>query len=411
MAQFWTRRSLIGSAGTAALCSMPAFARAASAARDVTTLQDFDELWHTLGQRYCYFAEKRTDWNKVRALYRPMAAAAPDEAAFVEVVRLVLAELYDAHTHLGDSPDGAPRWPLYDLLGEGGAGGVRVVAVAEDSAAQRAGVTPGMRVAAIDERPIKDCVAEMMPRCLTRADPAAEAYAINVALAGRRGRPRLLTVQDEGSPARDIALPLGPSTSRPDLEYSRLPEGHGHIVIRSFADEATISAFDAALDQLRDAPGLILDMRSNGGGNTSVACPMMGRFITRAMPYAKMRRREGNGLSAFWTEWVDPRGPFTYDRPVVVLTSHWSASMAEGFPMGMRAIGRATIVGTRMMGLGAAVFPITLDRTGIRAQYSGEPVYDIQGQPRDALVPDVIVPEGEDILVAGRAALAAAIAG
>lgn len=411
MVQSWTRRSLVGSAGAAALCSMAGLARAAGVERDVTMVQDFDELWRTVGERYCYFSEKRTDWDKVRALYRPMAIAAQDEDAFAEVVRLVLAELYDAHTHLGDPLDGMPRWPLYDLLGEGTAGEVRIVAVADDSAASRAGLTTGLRVTAIEGRPIKNCVEALMPRCLTRRDPAAQAYAINVALAGRRGQPRLLTVEDERGASREVALPLGPSTSRPDLEHSRMPEGYGHIVIRSFADTATVAAFDTALEQLRDAPGLILDMRSNGGGNTSVARPMMGRFITRTMPYAQMRRREGAGLGGFWTEWVEPRGPFTYEKPVVVLTSHWSASMAEGFPMGMRAIGHATIVGTRMMGLGAAVFPITLDRTGLRAQYSGEPVYDIHGQPRDALVPDVVVPEGEDILAAGKAALAAALTG
>ncbi|HUD27924.1 MAG TPA: S41 family peptidase [Novosphingobium sp.] len=409
MMQFWSRRSLIGTAGAAALCAIPVLGRAASVERDVTFAQDFDELWNTLGERYCYFPDKRTDWNKVRSLYRPMAIAAPDEAAFEEVVRLVLAELYDAHTHLNDPPDGSPRWPLYDLLGEGSADNVKIVAVADDSAARRAGLAPGLRITAIEGRPIGDCVRALMPRCLTRPDPAAEAYAINVALAGRRGKPRLLTVRDADGHSREVGLPLGSSPSRPDLEHARLPDGTGHIVIRSFADTDMVAAFDTALDDLRDAPGLILDMRDNGGGNTAVARPMMGRFITRAMPYATMRRREGAKLGASWTEWVEPRGPFTYDRPVVVLTSHWSASMAEGFPMGMRAIGRATIVGTRMMGLGAAVFPITLDRTGIRAQYSAEPVYDIHGQPRDALVPDIVVPEGQDILAAGSKALASAI--
>ena len=79
--------------------------------------------------------------------------------------------------------------------------------------------------------------------------------------------------------------------------------------------------------------------------------------------------------------------------------------MAEGFPMGMRGIGRAAIVGTPMMGLGAAVFALRLDRTGIQAQYSGEPVYDVAGRPRWSLRPDVEVANGADILAAGVAAL------
>ncbi len=131
----------------------------------------------------------------------------------------------------------------------------------------------------------------------------------------------------------------------------------------------------------------------------------MGRFITAAKPYAKMRRRDGRALGAFWTEIVEPRGPFTYAKPVVVLCDRWSASMAEGFPMGMRAICGAGIVGTPMMGLSAAVFPLRLDRTGIDGQYSAEPVYDVEGRPRSAFLPDVIVPDGKDILAAGTAEL------
>lgn len=77
--------------------------------------------------------------------------------------------------------------------------------------------------------------------------------------------------------------------------------------------------------------------------------------------------------------------------------------MAEGFPMGMRGLGRARIVGTPMMQLGAAVFPLRLDRTGFELQYSAEPVYDVADRPRWQLQPDVLVPDGADILAAGLA--------
>ncbi|RYG07387.1 MAG: peptidase S41, partial [Caulobacteraceae bacterium] len=102
--------------------------------------------------------------------------------------------------------------------------------------------------------------------------------------------------------------------------------------------------------------------------------------------------------------------PFTYTPPVVVLTNHWSGSMAEGFPMGMKGLGRATVVGTPMMGLGAAVFTFRLDRKGIQGQYSAEPVYDVKDQPRWLMQPDVAVPDGEDVLAAGRRVLTAATA-
>ena len=67
-----------------------------------------------------------------------------------------------------------------------------------------------------------------------------------------------------------------------------------------------------------------------------------------------------------------------------------------------------TIVGTPMMRLGAGVFPLRLDRTGITLQYSAEPVYDVHDRARSLLEPDVLVPPGHDILAAGVLALEAA---
>src|SRR5262249_26820069 len=80
---------------TLAALATPAFA--AEPPRDVTAVEDFDELWRTLKERYCYFGEKRTDWDRVRAMYRPLAIAAqdaPTDAPFIDVVRCVLNELY-----------------------------------------------------------------------------------------------------------------------------------------------------------------------------------------------------------------------------------------------------------------------------------------------------------------------------
>ena len=78
--------------------------------------------------------------------------------------------------------------------------------------------------------------------------------------------------------------------------------------------------------------------------------------------------------------------------------------------MGMRGIGRARVVGTPMMGLGAAVFSIRLDRTGLAAQYSGEPVYDVFGAPRWLMRPDVETRPGADVLAAGLTELRRMIA-
>ena len=391
------------SVAVAAAISRPG--HASEPLHDTTYAQDFDELWETLRDRYCFFDSKVTDWSKVREMYRPLALGAESDDAFSGVVGRVLCELYDAHTHLSDPPDGTRRWPLYDLMAERDGADVRIAAIQPGSAAADAGLAIGDIVTAIGGMSTAQVIRDIAPKCLSKADPAADAYAINVAVAGRRGEPRQLTVRSKGSAARNVSLPLKSWPDRANVESRRLEGGLGYIAIRTFADTAVVEAFERALAELRDCRGLVVDVRGNGGGDTAVARPIMGRFIVERKPYAMMRRREAAALGASWTEFVDPRGPFTYSNPVAVLVDHWSGSMAEGFPMGMRGIGRATIVGTPMMGLGAAVFAIRLDRTGVQAQYSGEPVYDVAGNARWTLRPDVEVPDGGDILAAAVATL------
>lgn len=392
----FSRRGVIGVglafAGTAAIGQEPS--------RDISWGQDFDELWETLRDRYCFFGEKRTDWARVRKLYRPMAEEAGSRDDLARVVKRVLGELYDSHTNVRNGPDRISRVPPFDLIVDHGA---RVTAVQPDSAADEAGLRIGDVVIAAEGVPIAAVAREAAPRCLSRPDPEAALWAMNVAVSGRRGQPRKLTVQTGAAAAREVALPIRQWPGRPDVEGQRLEGGIGHIAIRSFGPSAVVEAFDAELAKLADAPALILDVRGNGGGDTAVARPIMGRFITETKPYARMRRRQGKGLSKAWTETVDPRGPFTYHRPVVVLVDHWSGSMAEGFPMGMRGLERARVVGTEMMKLGAAVFTIRLDRTGIEAQYSAEPVYDVSDQPRWHMRPDVEVPDGAGLLAAALA--------
>ena len=386
-------------AGGAAL-GLAAVAHPAHAQFDPWLLQDFDELWRTLSERYCFFDEKPVDWDRVRAVYRPMAEAAENRDAFAEVVRQVLAELYDAHTHLNQEWAGAPRWPPFDVRVEPDGDHARVTDVAPGGNADVGGVRADDRIVAVEGVPVLEVARGFLPRCLTRSDAAADLHALNVAVAGRRGAARRFDIQ-RGAEALTVDLPPVARDAVPDLSFERLEGGVGRIAIASFGAMETIEAFDAALVELRDAPGLILDVRGNGGGDTAVARPIMGRFITGRAAYATMRRREGQGLSQPWTEYVEPRGPFTYAGPVVVLTDAWSASMAEGFPMGMRALGRARIVGRPMMGLGAAVFPLRLDRTGIELQYSAEPVYTPDGRPRWTLRPDVETAPGGDIVLAG----------
>jgi len=163
----------------------------------------------------------------------------------------------------------------------------------------------------------------------------------------------------------------------------------------SLGEDSTIAEFDRALADLHETRALILDLRDTpSGGNSVVARGILGRFVTRELPYQRhelpAEERE-TGVRRSWLELVSPRGPFPYRGRVAVLVGHWTGSMGEGLAIGFDATGAATVVGTAMAGLVGATEHIVLPRTGIGLNLPTERLYHVDGTPRETFQPKVAV--------------------
>src|SRR5204862_1678521 len=128
-------------------------------------------------------------------------------------------------------------------------------------------------------------------------DPEAEDYALRAAVAGRRAQPRSLRIERVGQ-AVEVHIKAIPIPDEPAVSFRRLDGGVGYIRISTFSDDKAVAAWDQALAELRDARGLILDARRNGGGDPAVARPTMGRLGETRTPHAHMRPRRDRRLVA-----------------------------------------------------------------------------------------------------------------
>jgi hypothetical protein len=139
---------------------------------------------------------------------------------------------------------------------------------------------------------------------------------------------------------------------------------------------------------LRDTPGLVLDLSDTAaGGNTSVAEPILGRLVEQRAPYQKGSPHAGPP----WVREVSPRR-WAYRGAVVVLVSHWTASMGEGMAMGLDGLGRVTVVGSPMAGLRGAVITHVLPATGLPYTFPFERLTHVDGTPREQWLPPVLLP-------------------
>jgi carboxyl-terminal processing protease len=355
---------------------------------------DFDLLWSTLDARYAYFDRKATDWPCVRLRYRPEAAKAASPSDFVTLLERVLDELHDPHTHLEVNTSRSTRLVPsgLDVWAEWQDGRAVITQVRPGFGAEQAGLRPGTRLRTVAGVPIEEAVRRRIGACVPKDDPGARSWALLALLAGTHDTPRRLEVEGpDGKP--QLVEPDGPEHLRvgatpPARVASRmLDESIGYLQVRDLGSDETLPLFDAALDALRDTRALVLDLRDTpGGGNTSVAEPMLGRFLERPQGYQRILPRGAEP----WVRTVSPRGT-AYRAPLVVLVARWTGSMAEGMAIGLDGMARATVVGTRMARLNGAVFDLELPNTRIRLAYAGEKLSHVDGTPREDFVPRVLV--------------------
>ena len=223
----------------------------------------------------------------------------------------------------------------------------------------------------------------------TTSSPRLVPSGSDIWAAWQNGQARVLEVR-AGSDAERAGI------KRRTSGVSHMQDNRGYIRIHdSLGDADLILDFDKALAALRQTTGLILDLRDTpGGGNSTVARAILGRFVNREQPYQKHvlpSEARDTGVVRSWLELVTPRGPFRYDKPVAALVNHWTGSMGEGLAIGFDATRAGVIVGTPMAGLLGATYRFELPHSRVGVNLPAEQLFHVNGTPREAFVPPVAV--------------------
>jgi hypothetical protein len=146
-----------------------------------------------------------------------------------------------------------------------------------------------------------------------------------------------------------------------NIGYLRIDAMTGYSTAADSTDDLTqvTSALDnmnAILDQaltaLSDTQGMIIDIRSNGGGNDYISLAIASRFTDSAFTAYKKYAREGSGYTSAREVTVSPSENVTYtNKPVALLVSTNTASAAEVFAMTMSQLDHVSVVGESTQGI------------------------------------------------------------
>jgi tricorn protease len=165
----------------------------------------------------------------------------------------------------------------------------------------------------------------------------------------------------------------------------------GYLHIKAM-DQASLAKFRKDLAEYKHKEGLVIDERFNGGGN--IEQELLAILVQR--PYEVWQPRG-----------VEPtERPFTgYFGPKVVLQNWRSASNAEMFPAGFRALGLGKVIGTPTMGavIGTGSYSL-IDGSSIRTPGVGVFLADTArtNMENHAVQPDIYVENTPEDNLAGR---------
>ena len=410
--------SLIPAAAVALVLALAAPAQSGG------NVETFDAAWTIVRDSHFDPKMNGVDWDAVRAELRPRALAARNAGDLRAVIRDMLGRLGQSHFVIipgsadapGDAPADASGDPGFDVRIV--AGQALVTSVDPQGGAAAAGVRSGWRLLSIDGHAVEDAVGHLSGQAPARVANVEAWRAIETRLRGPEGSRVSLRFEAAGAQPVSVSVERHPEAGAPvtignlpsfhvrlDAGRRRTPAGGSAGVIRFNVWMPAVDAqFARAVDELRDADGMVLDLRGNPGGLAAMLMGISGHFLRERKPLGVMKTRDSELRFVANPRLVNAAGQRVepFDGPVAILIDALSGSATECFAGGMQAIGRARVFGQTSMGQALPALFDKLPNGDVLIHAYGDFVTAdgtrLEGR---GVIPDEQVPIRRDDLLAG----------
>ncbi|HEX8719044.1 MAG TPA: S41 family peptidase, partial [Pyrinomonadaceae bacterium] len=355
----------------------------------------FDDAWRTMKYRFYDPKMHGTDWDAMRAKYKPLVEYVGDRQELLNIVNEMIGELNASHTGAAPPPSGREPNAVstghlgVELEADAAAGRYRVTHVYEEGPADKdwVRVAVGDYLIAIDGKPVK---------------AGDEYWAL---LNHRLNRKVAVTFNSRPTAEGAWSTRIEPTSTGnfSQLRYERwvkerramvdkLSGGRvGYVHIQAM-NAPSLRRFEKELREYRNKEAMVIDQRWNGGGN--IEQELLGILVQRQYQVWQPRGTEATTrpLAGFF-------------GPKIVLQNWRSASNAEMFPAGFRALGLGKVVGTPTMGavIGTGSYSL-IDGSTVRTPGVGVYLFDKQQTNMEnyGVRPDILVENTPEDTLAGR---------
>lgn len=136
--------------------------------------------------------------------------------------------------------------------------------------------------------------------------------------------------------------------------YGLQPDGIGYISYNQFLENSAKDVRRAFVEmRSKGMRGLVLDLRSNGGGSVQEALQILNMFVPKGKQLLEMRGKVKSSNKTFSTTME----PIDTVMPIVVLVNEETASASEITSGALQDLDRAVVMGTRTYGKGLVQVP------------------------------------------------------
>jgi tricorn protease len=354
----------------------------------------FDDAWRTMKYRFYDPQMHGINWDAAREKYRPLVEFVGDRQELLNIINEMIGELNASHTGAAPPPRGNTGGVSTGHLGvelepDSSAGRYRVTYIYEDGPADKdwVRVNVGDYLIAINGKQVKagDNYWQLLNNRLNRKS--------EVSFNKKAGEDGAWTTRIETvSPAAYSQLRYERWVKERRKKVDELSGGRiGYLHIQAM-NPPSLRKFEKEIREFRNKEALVIDQRWNGGGN--IEQELLAILVQRQYQIWQPRGTEATGR------------PFAgFFGPKIVLQNWRSASNAEMFPAGFRALGLGKVVGTPTMGavIGTGSYSL-IDGSTVRTPGVGVFLADPKRTNMEnyGVQPDVLVDNSPADTLAGR---------
>jgi carboxyl-terminal processing protease len=348
---------------------------------EMTYTEAFDALIDKGRREYAFTESKSIDWDALNAEFRPRfeeADANQDaEAYFFAIYDLAFA-IPDGHVSAASAVTEAEEQRLIGggiglSLRELTDGRLLAIFVLEGSPAAEAGIQYGAEVTALNGLPIDEAIAAVRSvngpyslREIQRLDQVrfVTRFPVDTEVEVTYKNPgdteettvTLTAVDERASLSFTRRFVYGEATASfpAPIEFEFLESGYGYVRVNSFSDNQALMVksweYFLGLANALGAPGIIVDLRSNGGGFTPFGDRLASYFFDEQIDLY-FDDSYNTDIDAYFSDerypaqLIPPAENLRYSGPVAVLVGPGCASACEYFAYDFTVQDRAAIVG------------------------------------------------------------------